>query len=94
MYLISSPLLALLASRAVGATPSAAPLFTPSPNLLPLEENASTASLFPMADCAGFKLEEATIDDMSRAMGCGKLTSVQLVTCYLTRNYQTAEYIK
>jgi amidase len=74
--------------------PQGEPLFSINPNLLPLQENAGTDGLFPMADCTGFKLEEATFDDMRQAMEDGLLTSVQLVTCYLTRTYQTQEYIK
>ncbi len=66
--------------------------FTPS--LIPLQENANSTALFPMADCHGFKLEEATIDQMQEAMKKGSLTSVKLVGCYLTRTFQTEEYIK
>ncbi|KAM0433401.1 hypothetical protein ACHAPT_004279 [Fusarium lateritium] len=83
----------LLAVQALAAKPSIEPLFSYAPSLLPLQENAGTADLFPMGKCNGFKLEEATIDEMQKAMRSGKLTSVQLVTCYLTRTYQTQEYI-
>ncbi len=65
-----------------------------TPNLIPLRENAGTENLFPMEDCSGFKLHEATLDEMRDAMRHGSLTSVQLVTCYLVRTYQTQEYIK
>ncbi|KAJ4321496.1 hypothetical protein N0V84_005299 [Fusarium piperis] len=82
-----------LVAQALGARPSTEPLFSYAPNLLPLQKNAGSADLFPMGKCNGFKLEEATIDDMQKAMQSGKLTSVQLVTCYLTRTYQTQEYI-
>lgn len=84
----------LFAAQALAARPATEPLFSYSPNLLPLQKNAGSADLFPMGKCNGFKLEEATIDDMQKAMRSGKLTSVQLVTCYLTRTYQTQEYIK
>ena len=86
----------LLASQLVLASspPSTQPLFSYTPNLLPLEKNAGTENLFPMGGCNGFKLEEATIDEMQDAMKSGNLTSVQLVTCYLVRTYQTQEYIK
>ena len=47
-----------------------------------------------MPSCYGFTLEEATIDQMQDAMSSGKLTSVQLVTCYMKRIYQTDQYIK
>ena len=56
--------------------------------------NADASHLFPMPLCHGFQLEEATIDQIQAALAHGRLTSEQLVTCYLTRNYQVAEYIK
>ncbi|KAK3684077.1 amidase [Podospora appendiculata] len=62
-------------------------------SLFPLEQNVETVNLFPMAPCGSFKLEEATIDQMQAAMKAGTLTSVQLVQCYMQRNYQTDEYI-
>lgn len=65
-----------------------------TPPLIPLQQYAGTADLFPMADCFGFKLEEATIDQMQKAMEEGRLTSVGLVTCYMTRAFQTEQYIK
>lgn len=65
-----------------------------TPPLIPLQENANSTELFAMADCHGFKLEEATIDQMQDAMKNGNLTSVKLVGCYLTRAFQTEEYIK
>ncbi|KAK1625222.1 amidase signature domain-containing protein [Colletotrichum phormii] len=47
-----------------------------------------------MPVCAGtFKLEEATIDQMQKAMTDGILTSQQLVMCYMQRTFQTQEYI-
>ncbi|KAK2590462.1 hypothetical protein QQS21_011863, partial [Conoideocrella luteorostrata] len=49
---------------------------TPTPNLIPSQENAGSDKLFPMADCNGFRLEEATIDQMQKAMENGNLTSV------------------
>lgn len=65
-----------------------------TPPLLPLIEDADTPDLFKMSDCFGFKLEEATIDEMQEAMEDGKLTSVQLVLCYMMRAHQTQQYIK
>ena len=62
--------------------------------IFPLQENAETSQLFPMPLCNGFRLEEATIDQMQDAMKKGKLTSQQLVVCYLQRVYQTDDYIK
>ena len=63
-------------------------------SIFPLEQNAGTPELFPMPLCNGFKLEEATIDQMQAAMNCGQLTSQQLVLCYMQRMYQTESYIK
>lgn len=65
-----------------------------TPNLIPLQENAGTEDLFPMGNCSNFKLHEATFDEMQDAMSRGELTSVQLVTCYLVRTYQTQEYLR
>lgn len=62
--------------------------------MVPLQENAGTPNLFPMADCFGFNLEEATIDQMQDAMERGVLTSVNLVACYMTRTSQTEDYLK
>ena len=52
------------------------------------------ANLFPMPLCNGIPLEEATIDQLQDYMSHGKLTSVQLVMCYMQRESQTREYIK
>lgn len=38
---------------------------------------------FPMPLCHGFKLEEATVDQIQARLMSGKLTSVQLVQCYV-----------
>ncbi|KAK0625874.1 amidase [Immersiella caudata] len=59
----------------------------------PLLTAAGTPDLFPMPLCGTFPLEEATIADMQSAMQSGYLTSVQLVTCYLARTYQTQPYL-
>ncbi|PHH60546.1 hypothetical protein CDD81_1551 [Ophiocordyceps australis] len=64
-----------------------------SPDFIPLMERAGSPDLFPMPDCNGFKLEEATIAQMQEAMEKGMLTSVQLVHCYMTRTLQTQHYI-
>lgn len=69
-------------------------VFPMTPNLIPLEKNAGSDNLFPMADCFGFQLHEATIDQMQTAMANGTLSSVQLVSCYLTRQFQTQQYLK
>lgn len=55
---------------------------------------APGASLFPMRLCHGFKLEEASVDDLQRRMSNGSLSSVQLLDCYLDRIYQTQPYLK
>lgn len=101
-----SSLLSLLAASAAAAATTANTtanttgrhgsdgLFEFTPNLIPKLENAGTDKLFPMKRCGGLKLEEATIDDMRKAMENGSLTSVQLVTCYMTRTFQTQQYIK
>lgn len=71
-------------------------LSTPFPYEFPLLGNASenAATRFPMAQCNGFTLEEATIDQLQDLMGSGRLASVQVVLCYLQRIYQTDPYIK
>ncbi len=51
-------------------------------------------TLFPMPLCHGFKLEEATIDQMQERMSNGTLTSEKIALCYLQRVYQTDEYLK
>ncbi|KAH6649057.1 amidase signature domain-containing protein [Truncatella angustata] len=63
-----------------------------TPSLFPSAANADTTSFFPMPKCGDFELEEATIDEMQAAMAAGTLTSLQLVICYMLRNYQTEEY--
>ncbi|GJN84311.1 amidase family protein [Purpureocillium lilacinum] len=68
-------------------------VFELTPSLTPLEENAGSPDLFPMPLCKGFKLEEATIDEMRKAMEKGTLTSVDLVHCYMVRTFQTQQYI-
>ena len=60
----------------------------------PLAQNANSSALFPVANCNGLELEEATIDQLQDAMSQGKLTAVQLAMCYLQRVYQVDKYIK
>ncbi|KAH0601908.1 hypothetical protein MHUMG1_00787 [Metarhizium humberi] len=88
-----SAVVSLLAAAAGASATSADGVFEFTPNLVPLQENAGTDKLFPMGDCFGFNLEEATIDGMQEAMRNGTLTSVKLVTCYMTRTFQTQQYI-
>lgn len=47
------------------------------------------ATPFPMPWCNGVSIEDATIDELQRWMTLGKLTSEQLVECYLARIEQT-----
>ena len=65
----------------------------PFPYYFP-QENASPAQLFAMPACNGVKIEEATIDELQNYMSSGNITSVELVTCYIQRAFQTGEYIK
>ena len=78
------------------AAPEAGKPFGDTPDMkpFPLKELEGTPDLFPMPECFGFKLEEATIDEMQHAMEKGSLTSVQLVQSYMMRHWQTDEYIK
>jgi amidase len=57
------------------------------------QEDAAPTALFPMPDCHGITLEEATIDQIQHYMSTGKLTSVHLLNCYLARVSQTNSYI-
>ena len=68
-------------------------LTTPFPYYFP-NLGQSATDLFPMPDCNGFVLEEATIDQLQDVMGKGQLTSLQIALCYLQRIQQTDEYIK
>lgn len=56
--------------------------------------NVSATAWHAMPLCKGYKIEDATIDDLQGFMANGNLTSVQLVTCYMQRYYQTDQYIK
>jgi len=71
-------------------------LDSPFPYQFPLlgSGNAANSGQFPMPLCHGFKLEEATIDQLQQAMQDGTLTSVKIVTCYLERIGQTDGYLR
>jgi amidase len=71
-------------------------LQSPYPYDFPLLQNGSNGDngQFPMPLCNNFKLEEATIDQLQEELLSGRLTSVQIVLCYLQRIYQTDEYIR
>lgn len=49
--------------------------------------------LFPMPQCKGITLEEATIDQIQDYFSTGKLTSVDLVLCYLERYFQVNSFV-
>ena len=83
--------LGIAASLAVCAT--AAPGdYTESPSTL--YNNVSASAWHAMPLCKGHKIEDATIDELQEFMTSGNLTTVQLVTCYINRYYQTNQYIK
>ena len=71
-------------------------LQSPYPYDFPVLQNGSLVDngLFPMQLCHGFKLEEATIDQLQQQLSNGTLTSVKLALCYLQRIYQTDGYIR
>lgn len=56
--------------------------------------DANGADLFPMRPCKGHQLLEASIDDLQQLLSAGKLTTVDLLQCYLERIYQTDSYLK
>jgi amidase len=64
----------------------------PFPYYFP-ELGASPADLFAFPPCNGITIEDASIDELQGYLQSGKLTSVDLVTCYVQRSYQTGEYI-
>ncbi|KAL8982571.1 MAG: hypothetical protein Q9205_002962 [Flavoplaca limonia] len=53
----------------------------------------AVATLNTLDLCNGVVIEEATIDQLQRYMAEGKLSSVQLTTCYLNRVFQVERYI-
>ena len=67
-------------------------LNSPLPYEFPDQRNVE--NLFPMPDCNGVVLEEATVDSLQDAMNKGHLTSTTIAMCYLQRVYQTNGYIK
>lgn len=68
----------------------------PYPYEFPVLQDGVNADVgqFPIPQCHGFTLEEATIDQMQEALSKGTLTSVQIVLCYIQRIYQIDEYIR
>ncbi len=67
-------------------------LETPFPFYFP--DDRDLDNLFPMPDCNGLILEEATVDYLQNAMNKGQLTSTKIALCYLQRIYQTNGYTK
>ena len=65
----------------------------PFPYAFPQQELRGSI-LFPMPLCKGLKLEEATIDQLQHWMSLGKLSTRQLVECYIDRITQTDGYIR
>jgi amidase len=65
---------------------------TPSPSTS--YSNASAAAWHAMPFCKGFSIEDATIDELQQYMAASNLSSVQLLSCYMQRYYQTNQYIK
>ena len=51
-------------------------------------------NLFPIPDCNGLVLEEATVDYLQEAMKKGQLTSRDIALCYIQRIHQTNDYTK
>lgn len=88
------PILASYDTVNASALAASQVLNDPFPYYFPEQNATSAAQLFAMPLCNGVRLEEATIDDLQSYMSKGKLTSVQIVTCYMQRAYQTGEYIK
>ncbi|KFZ24339.1 hypothetical protein V502_01184 [Pseudogymnoascus sp. VKM F-4520 (FW-2644)] len=76
--------------------PSDQTLESPFPYYFPQlgSGDAANSGQFPMPLCHGFKLEEATIDQLQHAMDKGTLSSVKIVMCYLQRIYQTDAYLR
>ena len=67
-------------------------LESPFPYEFPDEKDPD--NLFPMPECNGLVLEEATVDFLQHAMQSGQLTSTSIALCYLQRIYQTNGYTK
>ena len=69
-------------------------LIDPFPFYVPPQDQMNTPSLFPMPECHGIVIEEATIDDLQDALRNGQLTSLMLAECFLKRREQVDVYIK
>lgn len=95
MAILSRSLLALaLSFTAVSAYDASAQLLTtPHPYEFP-SDSVAGIDRFPMPLCNGFKLEEASIDQIQAAFTAGTLTTKQVAKCYVDRIKQTNDYIK
>jgi amidase len=58
-----------------------------------LQDAANMSELFSMPTCGSIVLEEATIDQLAGYMSTGRLTSVQILECYMERFHQVDEFI-
>jgi amidase len=58
-----------------------------------LQDAANVSELFSMPTCGDIVLEEATIDQLAGYMSTGRLTSVQILECYMERFHQVDEFI-
>ena len=68
-------------------------LSSPFPYDFPDQNAANTSGLFPMPQCHGITIEEATIDQLQQYLSSGNITSQQLVVCYMQRMWQVDQYI-
>lgn len=98
-YLIGLCLIAISAGNPLSnasQTVESQILNSPYPYEFPVLQDGALADSgqFPMPQCHGFTLEEATIDQLQEALSKGQLTSVDLALCYLQRIYQTDAYIR
>lgn len=91
----------VLLARAFGTNDSldstvlaVSPLQDPFPFQFPEIQDANSSSLFPMEKCKGVSLEEATIDELQYAMSSGKLSSEELVFCFMRRMQQVDQYVR
>ncbi|KAM0721230.1 hypothetical protein Q7P37_003518 [Cladosporium fusiforme] len=55
--------------------------------------NSTNAKWHSMPPCNGVIVEDATIDELQHYLTSGNLSSVQLVTCFMQRIFQTNPYI-
>lgn len=71
-------------------------LDSPYPYEFPPLQTGSLADSgqFPMPLCHGFKLEEASIDQLQHELSQNRLTTVKLVMCYLQRILQVDDYTR